>query len=242
MGKIAASRQSRQNSLSGYRHHSYEKEKYDLRSLLTAKNLEHHLGVQLSTYADVLAPEPFRAMKNAVICLTTIVSRMTIDQGVPAEKSFSISDYYVYEVELQKNKQDLEKLAYQMVGHFRDLVQEQRAMHYSVPVARAIRYIHEHLYEPCRVRDIAAAIQRNPNYFSAIFKKEVGMPPSQYLLHRKVEEAKVLYLQFHYSISELSEMLGFCNPAHFSSEFKKVEGVSPKQFLQDMEDLQETGT
>lgn len=231
MGKLEARKTSRRNTASGYRHHSYDNEKLELHYLLNTSTAAPLREVDIATYADVLAPTPMRGMKNGAICMITLLSRTAIDSGVPAEESFSISDYYVYHVELQETQQELQAFLYDMVEHFRELVRQYSAHQYSLPVARAVRYIHEHVYGECRVQEVAAFVKRNPNYLSGLFRKEVGMPPSDYILHKKVEEAKLLFSQFSYSIGEISDMLGFCNPGYFATGFRKVEGISPREYL-----------
>lgn len=184
-------------------------------------------SLNLDTYAHVLAPEPLRAMKNATICLITIVSRMVIQFGISAEKSFSMSDYFVYTVEEKKNRQELELLIDDILSSYSDLIRTDNVAVYSKKITKAMHYIQEHLYEPCTISEISEHLHLNPRYFSSLFKKEVGFLPSVYIRQKKMEEAWHLISSHDMPINEVAEMLGFCSSSHFASEFKRMYGQSP---------------
>jgi AraC-like DNA-binding protein len=184
----------------------------------------------LDTYVNVLAPTPFRAMQNGVICLIAIISRLAINLGVDVEQSFALSDYFVCEVENKKNKSELDIFVRDVYSDFSALVRAESVRNYSQPITKAVRYIRTHLYEPIAVGAIARYVNLNPRYFATLFKKEVGQTPSQYIRGRKMSEALTLLEQGQYSVTETAEMLGYCSLSYFSSEFKTVYGQSPKRY------------
>ena len=51
-----------------------------------------------------------------------------------------------------------------------------------------------------------------------------------YLLERRLEEAKQLLKNDDYSLSIISQMLGFSSPSYFSQIFKKNENMSPNEY------------
>lgn len=227
MGREAM-RQADLSMQSGFQHHDMLSQQ-DLLTLLLKKReqLPVSNALNLDTYADVLAPEPFRAMKNAVICLIAIISRMVIQLGVSAEKSFSLSDYFVYTVEEQRSRADLEKLIEDIISSYADLFHTDSVAFHSKKVTKAIQYIQAHIYEPCTVSDIAGYLRTNPRYFSTLFKKEVGVSPLAYIKQKKMEEARHLIADHDLRINAVAEMLGFCSASHFSAEFKRFYGQSP---------------
>lgn len=217
---------------SGFRHHDMLTQQELVTLLLKKKGkLPASNSLNLDTYAQVLAPTPFRAMQNALICLTTIVSRMVIQLGVSTEKSFALSDYFVYTVEEKKNRAELEALLDDMLSSYSDLLQAESIAAYSQKVTKAIFYIQEHLYEPCPVSEVANHLGLNPRYFATLFKNEVGISPSAYIKQKKMDEACHLLIHRDLQINEIAEMLGFCNTAYFSAEFKRTFGKSPRQYI-----------
>jgi AraC-like DNA-binding protein len=192
------------------------------------------VGLQLDTYVDVLAPTPMRAMQNGLICLISVVCRIAIENGVEERFSFALSDYYTYEVELCNSKAELQYLVNEIMETYSEVVRE-KPVHsnaLSLPVIRAVRYIHQHIAEPCRVKDIAQSLGLHPNYMSAMFKKEMGMSPTQYIREKKMEEATFLLRHSDYTVAQVGEMLGYCNTAYFSNEFKRVIGKTPNSHRQ----------
>jgi len=63
-----------------------------------------------------------------------------------------------------------------------------------------------------------------------LFKKEVGMSITEYILNQKVEEAKRLLTQTDYQISDIYTWLNFHDQSHFTKVFKKYTGTTPKKF------------
>ncbi|GHU88289.1 hypothetical protein FACS189476_05150 [Spirochaetia bacterium] len=217
---------------SGFRHHNYLLERRLITKLLQEGGDEvKYSGINLDTYVNVLAPAPFRAMQNGIICLIAVISRLAISLGADIEQSFALSDYFVCEVENKKTKSELETFVRDVYSTFSELVRAEGVHNYSQPVTKAVRYIRAHLYEPITAGEIARHVNLNPRYFSTLFKKEAGQTPTQYIRSQKMSEALIMLEQGQYSITETAEMLGYCSLSYFSSEFKSVYGRSPKNHL-----------
>jgi AraC-like DNA-binding protein len=117
-----------------------------------------------------------------------------------------------------------------MVQHYSKLVREERLKKYSLPVMRAIRYLHNHIYETFTIKGLAEHLGLHANYLSALFHKEVGIPPMAYMKQLRLEEAKQLLASGENSVTEIAEMLGYSSVSYFSKDFKKVTGCSPKRY------------
>ncbi|RXG11410.1 helix-turn-helix protein [Leeuwenhoekiella aestuarii] len=68
------------------------------------------------------------------------------------------------------------------------------------------------------------------NYLNRCVKKVTGKTTSQHLFERIGTEAKILLKHTDWTISEISETLGFGDPAHFNKFFKKQTGINPTSF------------
>lgn len=62
------------------------------------------------------------------------------------------------------------------------------------------------------------------------FKQVFGIPPYQYYLKAKMQEAKILLQLREYAISEVGHILGYSNLSKFSQAFKKEFGMTPRQY------------
>ena len=221
----------RENQLSGYRHHPYTLEHqlsdYFLKGIGTSSLFEE---LNLETYADVLAPDRFRAMKNSLICFVAVISRSVITYGVDPENSFSLSDYYINEIERRNTVQELQELLAEIPPGFRSLIQEEHARAFSLPVFRALQYLNCHVYDACSIQKMAATLGYNPQYLATIFKAEVGCTPTAYIRQRKMSEARALLGQGNCPVAEVALSLGYCSASHFIREFKRFYGKTPKQY------------
>ncbi len=63
-----------------------------------------------------------------------------------------------------------------------------------------------------------------------VFKESYGITPYQYLLERKLHDAKLMLTDTAYSIKEISDFLCFNDPHYFSLFFKKETGMSPSEY------------
>ena len=69
------------------------------------------------------------------------------------------------------------------------------------------------------------------NYtLSRLFKNQVGIGFSEYVVSKRLECAKELLITTSYTIGEISNMSGFNSTSYFCKIFKVYEGVSPTVF------------
>ena len=73
-------------------------------------------------------------------------------------------------------------------------------------------------------------INLSPQYISSLFKKEVGVSLSEYILKCKIDEAKYLLTHTNYSILEISTLLCFHDQSYFTKTFKRFTGITPKKY------------
>lgn len=91
-------------------------------------------------------------------------------------------------------------------------------------------YIQEHFQEDVSIHDISARFNINPNYFSQLFKKEVGMTFTEFVTTLRVQLACELLIQTDLPISEIAEKAGYEDYFYFSRVFKKLTGTSPSLY------------
>ena len=98
------------------------------------------------------------------------------------------------------------------------------------PVQRAKAYILANLSNDISVKDVAEHIHLNPEYFSKLFKKEMGENVKNYMLRIKVDAAKDMLENPNIPVSIVSLELGYSNFSHFTQMFKKHEGITPSEY------------
>lgn len=94
-----------------------------------------------------------------------------------------------------------------------------------------LEYIHAHLDRNLSLAELATIAQISPNYFLTQFKQATGLSPHQYIIHQRIERAKVMLIRNNMAIADVAYELGFSHQSHFTRHFKRQVGVTPKQFL-----------
>lgn len=92
-------------------------------------------------------------------------------------------------------------------------------------------YIHDHLSQEITLEALAAVVHLSPYHFARKFKEATGLPPYQYVLHCRVEQAKTLLVAGKQSISEVAQAVGFASQSHLTRHIKQALGVTPGALL-----------
>ena len=98
---------------------------------------------------------------------------------------------------------------------------------------RAKEFMDSHYHEPLKIYDIAASLNIHPNYLCAVFKKEYGQTPGDYLCSIRMAQAAMILKLTDHTISMIAESLGYANPFRFSAAFKSYYGVSPSAYRKE---------
>ncbi len=94
----------------------------------------------------------------------------------------------------------------------------------------ACRYVLAHFHENVNRDKMADMVHLSPGYFSNLFRSEVGMSFSDYLIMVRIENAKAMLRRFELSVEAISKKCGFNSLAHFSRTFKDRCGLSPLKY------------
>lgn len=93
---------------------------------------------------------------------------------------------------------------------------------------KALGYIEKN-FRKISVLGIASSLYVNEDYLNKVFKTETGITLNNYIILRKIAEAKKL-LYLGYSVKETCVLSGFNDYANFIRTFKRIEGCSPGNF------------
>lgn len=98
-------------------------------------------------------------------------------------------------------------------------------------------YIDANIQRITSLDDLSVYLHVNRTSVTELFKRTFGLPPMRYVLHRRLALAKKLLSQNDYTISEISEMVGFGSIYYFSKIFKEREGLSPMSYREQQQDF-----
>lgn len=91
-------------------------------------------------------------------------------------------------------------------------------------------YISSHLNEDLSRDDIAGHVCLHPDYLARLFKGELGLTISEYVLQKRIDKAKQLLSGTDLAITAIAYELGYGNYSHFSKMFKKAALMSPQEY------------
>lgn len=91
-------------------------------------------------------------------------------------------------------------------------------------------YIARHLHRRVSVSQLAGSVFLSESQFFNQFKKQTGMTPHQYVLIKRINQAKHLLESSNYSLNHISDITGFSGQSAFTHAFSRYEGISPSQY------------
>ena len=100
-------------------------------------------------------------------------------------------------------------------------------------ITETIYYISEHLDKELTVEHLASFCHLHPDYFSRLFKKQIGVRPLDYLHNRRIERAQVLLTTTNHTLQQIADMVGLASLSYFSRLFSKVAGKSPARYRKE---------
>ena len=95
------------------------------------------------------------------------------------------------------------------------------------PIRTMISYIKDNYREKITIEDMAEIVDLNPIYLGSLFKKEIGLNFSSYLIKVRIDAAKSLLVETNYTIAAIGSEVGYKDTRYFSQLFEKTVGIKP---------------
>ena len=172
-----------------------------------------------------------RNLKDIAIVVIGISSRSAIRGGVPSEAAFSMSDVYIQQIEAQTEWMKIGQLLRNVQVEFCLAVRRyHHAQTNNQTVIRCRELITKCIAAKLTVKDLARAMNINPEYLSQLFSKEEGLPLSEYISKEKVLAAAQELIFSGRSYDDIAASLSFSSQSHMGKVFKKWTGMTPRQY------------
>ena len=97
-------------------------------------------------------------------------------------------------------------------------------------IRRSLIYVDEHLSDTITRDDIAGALHISPAYFSRLFHSMIGTSFENYVMHRRIDNAKRLLQSTYLSIGDVAQECGFGSRTFFNRAFMRIVGVTPSEY------------
>lgn len=77
------------------------------------------------------------------------------------------------------------------------------------------------------VEKLASMVNLSPSRFHTVYKEVFGISPVKDIIETRIQIAKNMLLATDYTVTEISEKLGYLNTNHFIRQFKSAEKQTP---------------
>lgn len=96
-------------------------------------------------------------------------------------------------------------------------------------VQRARDYLHDHRTADVTLAELANAACLSEYHLSRLFARRYGVPPNQYLIQLRLDEAKRLLLR-GVPVGRVAQAVGFFDGSHLIRHFGRVVGLTPTRY------------
>ncbi|MFC7339575.1 helix-turn-helix domain-containing protein [Haloferula chungangensis] len=100
-------------------------------------------------------------------------------------------------------------------------------------IAKARKYIHEHLDSPLPLGSVAREAGLSESHFCRLFKEATGLTLTDYVNRCRVEWAKKELLKPEMRVSEIAFLVGYQSLSQFNRSFARIVGNSPTHWRQE---------
>ena len=95
------------------------------------------------------------------------------------------------------------------------------------------KYIDAHFKEDITLDTLSELTFLNKYHIVHAFKQYKGISPINYMIQKRLEDAKLLLSTTNLQISEIAYIVGFTSQSYFAQAFKKATHTSPMQYRKD---------
>ncbi|MDF9825493.1 AraC-like DNA-binding protein [Breznakia sp. PF5-3] len=91
-------------------------------------------------------------------------------------------------------------------------------------------YINDNIYTAITIEKLCQEFSISRSSLQQLFKNNLNTAPKQYISDLKLKKSKLLIKESKYTISEISNILGFASIHYFSRKFKQQFGITPTDY------------
>ena len=93
---------------------------------------------------------------------------------------------------------------------------------------RAFRFIENHFRQPISLIEVARAVERSSAYLTDVMRRETGRTVLEWIIERRLSEARRLLLETEDRVEEIALSLGYSDTTYFARQFRQRNGTTPQ--------------
>lgn len=205
----------------------------ELLDAITHGNLAKALSVSDTMGSIRFAPRSdneLRNQKNLMITFNSLMRRTAYVAGVHPFYIDAVSSNYATLIEQCRSVDETHDITPYMIRSYCGLVEKRSMSSYSEPVRKILVTIDASLTGDLSLKRFANDLFLNTSYLSTLFKKEVGMPLTDYVNKNRIAYAKKLLKSTTLSVQDIAINAGIPDIHYFTRLFRRETGVSPREW------------
>lgn len=141
---------------------------------------------------------------------------------------YQIAESYMNKVKESKTFDEVLEIYVSCMQYLQEKSSEEGQL--SRQVKDILYYISQHYGEEITLDQIAQVVELSRTYVCGLFKKEMGINLTNYIMNYRIDKAKELFRNTNLRSYEVAEKVGFYDESYFSRTFKKLTGESPNSY------------
>ena len=174
--------------------------------------------------------ERVRDERNLCFVLGALLRKTAQQTGVHPVYLDAASGDFARQIEQCRTTQEIDRLRIRMVRTYCELVDRLHHEAYSLPVRKALNYIHLNLSSNLPVETIAQAINCSPHYLSTLFNRELQQSITEYIHSQRLREAAELLRKTNLTIQSIAVYVGYTDTNYFSRLFRRHYQSTPSDY------------
>lgn len=124
-------------------------------------------------------------------------------------------------------------IAVRLARNYVEFREQPREDHSALPAHKLkliVQWMNEHVAEEFSLSQLARQAEMSEYHFNRLFKRAVGMPPSQYQIKLRLDLARQLLRETQRNVIDIANEVGYVNASHFARLFRKASGMTPSEY------------
>ena len=174
--------------------------------------------------------DPLLQGRSAVAFLASTCIEAARKGGLPAIRSFAITQHYMSLANETSNEEVAHYLMLPMMLELTKAVREEGEARMHPLSHQAMNYVRSHLTTQLDGELVASKLGVSRKTLCTRFKNETGETFAAYVRRLRVERARRLLDTTDYEIAQIAYQTGFSSQSHLQTVFKQMTGYTPREW------------
>lgn len=193
----------------------------------------HQVCVHIDDFAKFLKNDANISYEYVLQSFTQLItSTVRVLYEKDSNEGHTMFDYNLYQKlnEFHTTEKIIEWLKQSFYPSLINYISGGRNKKSSEDIEKILDYIHQHYNEDLSQYVLAELVSMSPSQFSILFKEEVGINFSDYIINYRIKKAKELLISTDMKVSDIAELLRYNNSQNFIRIFKQLTGITPGEY------------